>query len=124
MKICQEIYFKLSDPGNLYFLYNIKCYKIILEGGQYEYKGRRSSYRNCYCVDIDPDIRSDRRCIVLMANVLAKLDRTRDELEQQQKDLKRIDKIMDSLQKQRAATVREIKDLEYKITELEEELDD
>lgn len=59
-----------------------------------------------------------------MANVLAKLDRTRDELEQQQKDLKRIDKIMDSLQKQRAATVREIKDLEYKITELEEELDD
>ena len=61
---------------------------------------------------------------MLMANVLAKLDRTRDELEQQQKDLKRIDKIMDSLQKQRAATVREIKDLEYKITELEEELDD
>lgn len=59
-----------------------------------------------------------------MANVLAKLDRTRDELEQQQKDLKRIDKIMDNLQKQRAATVREIKDLEYKITELEEELDD
>lgn len=59
-----------------------------------------------------------------MANVLAKLDRTRDELEQQQKDLKRIDKIMDSLQKQRAATVKEIKDLEYKITELEEELDD
>ncbi len=61
---------------------------------------------------------------MLMANVLAKLDTTRDELEQQQKDLKRIDKIMDSLQKQRAATVREIKDLEYKITELEEELDD
>lgn len=59
-----------------------------------------------------------------MANVLAKLDMARDELEQQQKDLKRIDKIMDSLQKQRAATVREIKDLEYKITELEEELDD
>ena len=61
---------------------------------------------------------------MLVANVLAKLDRTRDELEQQQKDLKRIDKIMDSLQRQRAATVREIKDLEYKITELEEELDD
>lgn len=61
---------------------------------------------------------------MLMANVLAKLDMARDELEQQQKDLKRIDKIMDSLQKQRAATVREIKDLEYKITELEEELDD
>lgn len=47
---------------------------------------------------------------MLVANVLAKLDRTRDELEQQQKDLKRIDNIMDSLQKQRAATVREIKD--------------
>ena len=124
MKICQEDYFNYSDPGNLYFLYNIKCYKIILEGGQYEYKGRRSSYRNCNLFYIDPDIRSDWRCILLVANVLAKLDRKRDELETEQRDLKKIDNLLDSLQKQRAMVVKEIKDLEYQITELEEELDD
>ena len=123
MKICQEIYFKLSDPGNLYFLYNIKCYKIILEGGQYEYKGRRSSYRNCSLLDIDPDIRSDRRCILLVANILAKLDRKREELEIQEKDLKRVDNLLKSLQQQRAIIVKDIKDLEYEITELEEEME-
>ena len=61
---------------------------------------------------------------MLVANVLAKLDRKRDELETEQRDLKRIDNILDSLQKQRAIVVKEIKDLEYQITELEEELDD
>ena len=125
MKICQEDYFKLFRSWrNLYFLYNIKCYKIILEGGQYEHKRRRSSYRNCNLLVIDPYTRSDRRCILLVANILAKLDRKRDELETEQRDLKRIDNILDSLQKQRAIVVKEIKDLEYQITELEEELDD
>ena len=61
---------------------------------------------------------------MLVANILAKLDRKRDELETEQRDLKRIDNILDSLQKQRAMVVKEIKDLEYQITELEEELDD
>ena len=61
---------------------------------------------------------------MLVANVLAKLDRKRDELETEQRDLRRIDNILDSLQKQRAVVVKEIKDLEYQITELEEELDD
>ena len=94
-----------------------------MEGGQYEYKGRRSSYRNCYCVDIDPDIRSDRRCILLMSNILAKLDRKREELEIQEKDLKRVDNLLKSLQQQRAVIVKEINDLEYEITELEEEME-
>ena len=61
---------------------------------------------------------------MLVANVLAKLDRKRDELETEQRDLKKIDNLLDSLQKQRAMVVKEIKDLEYQITELEEELDD
>ena len=61
---------------------------------------------------------------MLVANVLAKLDRKRDELEIEQRDLKKIDNLLDSLQKQRAMVVKEIKDLEYQITELEEELDD
>ena len=59
-----------------------------------------------------------------MSNILAKLDRKRDELETEQRDLRRIDNILESLQKQRAMVVKEIKDLEYQITELEEELDD
>ena len=71
-------------------------------------------------MDIDPDTRSDRRCNVLVANILARLDRKREELEIQEKDLKRVDNLISSLQKQRAAIIKEINDLEFEITELEE----
>ena len=74
-------------------------------------------------MDIDPDIRSDRRCILLLANILANLDRKREELEIQEKDLKRVDNLLKSLQQQRAVIVKEINDLEYEITELEEEME-
>ena len=74
-------------------------------------------------MDIDPDIRSDRRCILLLANILANLDRKREELEIQEKDLKRVDNLLKSLQQQRAIIVKDINDLEYEITELEEELE-
>ena len=74
-------------------------------------------------MDIDPDIRSDRRCILLVANIIAKLDRKREELEIQEKDLKRVDNLLKSLQQQRAVIVKEINDLEYEITELEEEME-
>ena len=74
-------------------------------------------------LDIDPDIRSDRRCILLLANILANLDRKREELEIQEKDLKRVDNLLKSLQQQRAVIVKEINDLEYEITELEEEME-
>ena len=74
-------------------------------------------------MDIDPDTRSDRRCILLLANILANLDRKREELEIQEKDLKRVDNLLKSLQQQRAIIVKDINDLEYEITELEEELE-
>lgn len=61
---------------------------------------------------------------MLVANILAKLDRKREELEIQEKDLKRVDNLLESLQQQRAVIIKEIKDLEYQITELEEEMDD
>ena len=75
-------------------------------------------------MDIDPDIRNDRRCILLVANIIAKLDRKREELEIQEKDLKRVDNLLKSLQQQRTVIIKEINDLEYEITELEEETDD
>ena len=75
-------------------------------------------------LDIDPDIRNDRRCILLVANIIAKLDRKREELEIQEKDLKRVDNLLKSLQQQRTVIIKEINDLEYEITELEEETDD
>ena len=58
-----------------------------------------------------------------MSNILAKLDRKREELEIQEKDLKRVDNLIKSLQQQRAVIVKEINDLEYEITELEEEME-
>ena len=58
-----------------------------------------------------------------MSNILAKLDRKREELEIQEKDLKRVDNLLKSLQQQRAVIVKEINDLEYEITELEEEME-
>ena len=60
---------------------------------------------------------------MLMANVLAKLDATRDDLEQHQRDLKAIDKLISALQDQRCSIVKEINALECKIIELEDELD-
>ena len=60
---------------------------------------------------------------MLVANILARLDRKREELEIQEKDLKRVDNLISSLQKQRAIIIKEINDLEYEITELEEEME-
>ena len=60
---------------------------------------------------------------MLMANVLAKLDRVREDLETEKQDLKRVDNLIKSLQDQRSRIIKEISDLEYKIEELEDELD-
>ena len=60
---------------------------------------------------------------MLVANILARLDRKREELEIQEKDLKTVDNLISSLQKQRAIIIKEINDLEYEITELEEEME-
>ena len=60
---------------------------------------------------------------MLVANVLAKLDATRSDLEQHQRDLKAIDKLISALQDQRSSIVKEINALECKIMELEDELD-
>ena len=61
---------------------------------------------------------------MLMANVLAKIDRYRDELEKEKKDLDRVNNLIRSLQDQKNEICRNISDLEYKIEELEDELDD
>ena len=60
---------------------------------------------------------------MLVVNVLAKLDATRSDLEQHQRDLKAIDKLISALQDQRSSIVKEINALECKIMELEDELD-
>ena len=60
---------------------------------------------------------------MLVVNVLAKLDATRSDLEQHQRDLKAIDKLISALQDQRSSIVKEISALECKIMELEDELD-
>ena len=61
---------------------------------------------------------------MLMANVLAKIDRYRDELEKERKDLDRVNNLIRSLQDQKNEICRNISDLEYKIEELEDELYD
>ena len=61
---------------------------------------------------------------MLMANVLAKIDRYRDDLEKEKKDLDRVNNLIRSLQDQKNEICRNISDLEYKIEELEDELDD
>ena len=58
-----------------------------------------------------------------MANVLAKLDATRDELEQHKRDLRAMDKLITALQDQKTTITKEIAALECKIMELEDELD-
>ena len=60
---------------------------------------------------------------MLMANVLAKLDATRDELEQHKRDLRAMDKLITALQDQKTTITKEIAALECKIMELEDELD-
>lgn len=60
---------------------------------------------------------------MLVANVLAKLDATRDELEQHQRDLRAMDKLITALQDQKTTITKEIAALECKIMELEDELD-
>lgn len=61
---------------------------------------------------------------MLLANVLAELDVVRDRLELQQRDLKRVDNLLKMLQDRKARIAKDISDLEYKISELEDELDD
>lgn len=58
-----------------------------------------------------------------MANVLAKLDATREDLEQHQRDLRAMDKLITALQDQKQLLQKEIAALECKIMELEDELD-
>ena len=60
---------------------------------------------------------------MLVANVLAKLDATRSDLEKHQRDLKAMDKLISALQDRRSSIVKEINALECKIMELEDELD-
>ena len=60
---------------------------------------------------------------MLMANVLAKLDANREDLEQHQRDLRAMDKLITALQDQKTTITKEIAALECKIMELEDELD-
>ena len=58
-----------------------------------------------------------------MANVPAKLDATREDLEQHQRDLRAMDKLITALQDQKTTITKEIAALECEIMELEDELD-
>lgn len=60
---------------------------------------------------------------MLLANVLARLDATRSQLEQKQKDLNRLDNLIKTMQQQRKNIYEDICTLECRIDELEEELD-
>ena len=60
---------------------------------------------------------------MLKANVLAQLDATREDLEQHQRDLRALDKLITALQDQKTTITKEIAALECKIMELEDELD-
>jgi len=60
---------------------------------------------------------------MLMANVLAEIDGRRAELESLEKDLKRIDKVINSLKDHRQHIADKITAIEIKIEELEDELD-
>ena len=55
---------------------------------------------------------------MLMANVLAKLDATREDLYQHQRDLRAMDKLITALQDQKTTITKEIAALECKIMEL------
>ena len=60
---------------------------------------------------------------MLKSNVLAKLDVTREDLEQHQRNLRAMDKLITALQDQKTTITKEIAALECKIMELEDELD-
>lgn len=60
---------------------------------------------------------------MILSNVLAQLDATREDLESKQKDLKRVDRLMATLDETRKSICNEINALECKIMELEDELD-
>lgn len=60
---------------------------------------------------------------MLMANVLAQLDRMRDDLETEKKNLERVNNLIKCLQDQKARIIDDISYIEYKIEELEDELD-
>ena len=60
---------------------------------------------------------------MILGNVLAQLDATRDALEQHERDLKAINKLISALQDQRSSIIDEIDALSCKIMELEDELD-
>ena len=60
---------------------------------------------------------------MIMGNVLAQLDATREDLKSKQKDLKRVDSWMAVLEGTRKGICNEINALECEIMELEDELD-
>lgn len=60
---------------------------------------------------------------MILSNVLAQLDATRSDLESKQKDLKRVDRLMATLEETKKSICNEINALECKIMELEDELD-
>ena len=60
---------------------------------------------------------------MLVANVLAKLDATRADLEQHQKDLGCVKALIANLENKETIIQKEIDALECKIMELEDELD-
>lgn len=60
---------------------------------------------------------------MLVANVLAKLDATRADLEQHQKDLGSVKALIAILENKEIIIQKEINALECKIMELEDELD-
>ena len=60
---------------------------------------------------------------MLKANVIAEINATWDDLEQHQRDLRAMDKLIAALQDQKTTITKEIAALECKIMELEDELD-
>ena len=61
---------------------------------------------------------------MLIANIMAQLDRARADLETETKDLTRVNNLIRGLEAQKRSIENEISDLKYKISELEEELED
>lgn len=61
---------------------------------------------------------------MLIANITAQLDRAKADLETETKDLTRVNNLIRGLEAQRRSIENEISDLKYKISELEEELED
>lgn len=60
---------------------------------------------------------------MLKSNILAQLNATREDLEQHQRALRAMDKLITALEDQKTIITKEIPALECKIMELEDELD-